>query len=78
MEEFKAITMFPVVAYHGSLKEEWGLYYVSRSSRSNRLLTLKPLGAAVVASGGRVLDQVSQSSISGTGKFVNPDTGEIW
>lgn len=70
-EEFEPVVMYPVVAYHGSLRSEWGLYYIS-NSRDERLV-LEPLHV-----GGERLRQVSRTSISGTGKFVNPDTGEIW
>ncbi len=70
MEEFEPVVMWPVVAYHGSLRSEWGLYYIS-NSRSERLV-LEPLHV-----GEERLRQVSRSSISMTGKFINLDTGEI-
>ena len=70
-EEFEPVIVYPVVAYHGSLRSEWGLYYVS-NSRDERLV-LEPLHV-----GGERLRQVSRTSISMTGKFINLDTGEIW
>ena len=69
-EEFEPVVMWPVVAYHGSLRSEWGLYYIS-NSRSEQLV-LEPLHV-----GGERLRQVSRSSVSMTGKFINIDTGEI-
>ena len=70
MEEFEPVVMWPVVAYHGSLRSEWGLYYISNSR--SELLVLEPLHV-----GGERLRQVSRSSVSMTGKFINLDTGEI-
>lgn len=69
-EEFEPVVMWPVVAYHGSLRSEWGLYYISNSR--SELLVLEPLHV-----GGERLRQVSRSSVSMTGKFINLDTGEI-
>lgn len=70
MEEFEPVVMWPVVAYTGSLRSEWGLYYISNSR--SELLVLEPLHV-----GGERLRQVSRSSVSMTGKFINLDTGEI-
>lgn len=69
-EEFEPVVMFPMVAYHGSLRSEWGLYYISNSR--NEGLVLEPVHV-----GGERLRQVSRTSISETGKFINPKTGEI-
>jgi len=70
MEEFEPVVMWPVVAYTGSLRSEWGLYYISNNR--SELLVLEPLHV-----GGERLRQVSRSSVSMTGKYINLDTGEI-
>lgn len=76
-EEFEPVVMFPMVAYHGSLKSLWGVYYIS-NSRDSSGLVLEALGAAVMAEDRPpTLRRVSRSSVTMTGKFWNPATGEI-
>jgi len=76
-EEFEPVILYPVVAYHGSIRSLWGVYYIS-NSRDSSGFVLEALGAAFMAEDRPpTLRRVSRSSITMTGKFYNLDTGDI-
>lgn len=72
-EEFEPTMSFPVVMYHGSLKEEWGMYYVGNT----RTHTLFSLNLADGSDREVTLRQVSRSSVKTTKLWYIPKTGEI-
>ena len=73
-EEFEPVMSYTVVAYHGSLQLEWGLYYIPDERDLGRL---KAVGGTVAAIDGSVLRGVRPQSMTILDVRYYPATGEI-
>ena len=67
MEEFQPIVSFPVVMYHGSHRDMWGLFYGPATNGS----TLYPIN------GPSTVTFYRPASVTETDLRYYPDTGEI-
>lgn len=74
IESFEPVMSHPMVAYHGSLQMEWGLYFIPDERDMGRL---KAVGGTVAAVDGSFLRGVRPQSMTMLDVRYYPATGEI-